>query len=148
MAIGLLGLLGLSAISSLVNTGINHIERRTDRNYNAEQAKLAHERSIEADSTKYQRAMEDMKEAGLNPAMMYASGGAGIGSTPTSATASTSAAHTNNLVGQIGTLMNSITNARALEMQSKKTSSNKTTQEIYNSLGELMKVVVTNTRGY
>lgn len=43
--------------------------------------------SSNMDNTKYQRRMEDMKAAGLNPAMMMGQGGAGApGTAPTSAT--------------------------------------------------------------
>ncbi len=119
-----------------------------NRMFNAEQAQIQRDWEEKMSNTAYQRAVADMKAAGLNPAMMYSSGGAGMSSTPSGANAQSSAGGTNTLVAQIGQLMNSITNARALEMQSKRTSNNETTQRIYNNLGELMKIVVTSSKGY
>lgn len=53
--------------------GYNYLLQLAAQNFNAEQSALAYERSLKADSTKYQRAVEDLKAAGLNP--MLATGG-------------------------------------------------------------------------
>jgi hypothetical protein len=44
-----------------------------DRKYQANQARINREFQEKMSSTSYQRAMEDMKKAGLNPALMYSS---------------------------------------------------------------------------
>lgn len=119
-----------------------------DREFNMDEAQKQRDWEEKMSNSAYQRAVADMKAAGLNPAMMYASGGAGMSSTPSGANAQSGAGNTNTLVAQIGQLMDSITNARALEMKSKRTSNNETTQRIYNNLEELMKMVVTSSKGY
>lgn len=113
----------------------------------ASEAVKAHERSVEADATKYQRAVEDLEEAGLNPALVYGSGGVSAqGPTSSSAAAGSgrSARMQNdmNVLGEVSQLMNSVTNARALDHQINKNSKNITTQRIYNSVGELVSTLV------
>ena len=56
------------------------------QNYNTEREDIAWERTMEADNTKVQRNLEDLKESGLNPYMIY-----GSGSTPSSAPTASSA---------------------------------------------------------
>lgn len=89
-----------------------------DRNYQAQEALKARkfssaEAQINRDyqermsNTSYQRAISDMKKAGLNPAMLYASGGHGA-STPSSSAASASSSpsgrSTSPTAGQTGQL--------------------------------------------
>lgn len=49
-------------------------EQEKNRRYNAEQAKLARDWYADMSGTAYQRAVNDMKAAGLNPALMFGSG--------------------------------------------------------------------------
>lgn len=60
------------------------------RDFNASEAQKARDFSAYMSSTAYQRAMADMKAAGLNPALAFSQGGA---STPSAYAASASAAH-------------------------------------------------------
>ena len=60
------------------------------RDFNASEAQKARDFSAFMSSSAYQRAMADMKAAGLNPALAFSQGGA---STPSSAVASANAAH-------------------------------------------------------
>ena len=49
-------------------------EQEKNRRYNAEQAQLARDWYADMSNTAYQRAVNDMKAAGLNPALMFGSG--------------------------------------------------------------------------
>ena len=92
--------------------------------------------------TSYQRAVADMKAAGLNPAMLYASGGNGA-STPSGASANGSTGRAIDVLGQMGNFMNSINTARQIDYYTKRDESPKrTTEELYNSMGDLVKTIV------
>lgn len=49
-------------------------EQEKNRRFNAEQAELARDWYADMSGTAYQRAVNDMKAAGLNPALMFGSG--------------------------------------------------------------------------
>lgn len=115
------------------------------------EAELAHERTMEADNTKYQRAVEDIQEAGLNPNLIYGAGGT-PSSTPTSSSASAGSGSRASMQGSMNTLaemsglINSVTNARALDFQINKKSTNVTTQRIYDSVGQLVQTLVKTSK--
>lgn len=88
------GLLGsiFSSETSAQNTQANiqaqqGMQQQTEA-FNAQQAEINREFQTQQSSTAYQRASQDMQKAGLNPAMMFGSGGAA--SSPSGATASVS----------------------------------------------------------
>lgn len=82
--------------------------------FNAEQARIQREWETQMSNTAYQRAVADMEKAGLNPAMLYASGGNGA-STPNGANASGRAGGYMNVLSGLGNFINSITNARHVD---------------------------------
>ena len=101
-------------------------------------------------NTAYQRAVQDLKESGLNPYMVYGAGGTPA-STPTGSSAAAGSGarsgiqNSVNVLSQISGLMNSVTNARALDHQINRKSENQTTQSIYDSVGRLLKIIVTKS---
>lgn len=128
----------------------NRAEAEKERAFNAEQAQVQRDFEKEMSDTAYQRAVKDLESAGLNPYMVYGSG-ASPSSTPTASSASAGSGarsgiqNSVNVISQLSGLMNSVTNARALDYQMNKKSENQTTQSIYNSVGRLLKVIVTKS---
>lgn len=107
MAIGLgAAIIGSAIASSLFGTGMNHIQRATDRNFNASEAQKQRNWEEYMSSTAYSRAVDDMKNAGLNPALMY--GGGTASSTPGGSSAHVSSP--TNRVDSFANLMNSFAN--------------------------------------
>lgn len=61
--------LGVPAIGSMLDAGINFGMMNYQNKFNAREAEKAREWNKEMDSTKYQRTVTDMKAAGVNPAL-------------------------------------------------------------------------------
>lgn len=81
--------MGYNTLGAITQGIYNSISQGAAMQYNSAQAARQMKYEMHMSNTAYQRAMEDMRKAGLNPILAYAQGGA---STPTGASGSVNAA--------------------------------------------------------
>jgi hypothetical protein len=68
--------MGYNTLQAIMQGVYNHIENNVAMNYNSAEALANREWQEHMSNTSYQRAVEDMKKAGLNPILAFANGGA------------------------------------------------------------------------
>ena len=68
--------MGYNTLQAIMQGVYNHIENNVAMNYNSAEALANREWQEHMSNTAYQRAVEDMKKAGINPILAFANGGA------------------------------------------------------------------------
>lgn len=113
--------------------------------FNALEAQKTRDHQLNMAKNQYQWAVDDIRKAGLNPALLYASGGNG-NSAPSGAMASSGSGSIGEVLGSVGQIMNGINSARALDAQFQNQFDDKVTSYMYDNLGRIIEQVTYRNR--
>lgn len=100
----------------------NSAEAEAQRRWEEQMANNAYAWQENMSNTAYQRAVADMTKAGLNPALMYGSGGAAstpAGAIPSGASANSAGGNAGSMVQGLTTLINAHNTSRMLDLKTK-----------------------------
>lgn len=97
---------GLGALGGLFGTGMNHIQRKTDREFSATEAQKQRDWEEQMSNTAVQRQVADMEKAGVNPAVALGNSGSIGASTPSGAMANSAHGGT----ADFGSILNGLAN--------------------------------------
>lgn len=114
--------------------------------YDAEQAQLARDWQAQREDTYYERMVESMKNAGINPIMAISGGGFDVGSTPTASSSSARSSGSNyspshNGGNGLGAIANVVAG-----LITKGKSSGTTLSQTFNKHGELVRSTINSRR--
>lgn len=113
--------------------------------FNAEQVQIGREWQAQREDTYYQRKVEDMKTAGINPIMAISGGGADVGSTPTASSSSVRSSGSNYSGSSAGNGLGAIASVLA-GLITKGKSSGTTLSQTFNKHGELVRSTINSRR--
>lgn len=117
--------------------------QRRQQEFNSAEAQKQRDFEERMSNTSYQRAVEDIKAAGLNPSMLYASGGGSSMYVPSGASASSGVQGNANIIGQVGMLINSVNSARSLDIKMNNNEmSNRDSRNIYAMAGKIISKLI------
>lgn len=102
--------------------------QRRSQEFNSAEAQKTRDWQEQMSNTAYQRAVSDMKAAGLNPALMYGNGGAE--STPSGATASSGG-------GGVGSAANMLSSAANLISANERNKNLQAQKSVYNTAAKI-----------
>lgn len=111
--------------------------QRRSQEFNSAEAQKTRDWQEQMSNTAYQRAVSDMKAAGLNPALMYGNGGAE--STPSGATASSGG-------GGIGSAANMLSSAANLISANERNKNLQAQKSVYNTAAKIAAKVLKTMR--
>lgn len=89
----------ISGIQQGTQNAFNAEQAEINRQFQSDEAKLAYERALSADSSKHQREVSDMLAAGLNPMLAAGSSGGSVQASPAAGSQASSAP-----IGNLGAL--------------------------------------------
>lgn len=136
--------------SSVATSGIGQIVNdisgtTATQQFNAQEAEKSRQFQKDMAQNQYQYAVNDIRKAGLNPALLYASGGNG-NTAPSGASASSGSGSIGEVLGAVGQIMNGINSARALDARTHNQFDDKVTSYMYDNLGRIMEQVTYRNR--